>query len=587
MMHNRKFKRPIVVIVMIAGAAAGSGCVWFEESPKKLSLGVDPQVGALANSAAYKGTIGAYSYYEGLRPMSVRGYGLVVGLGKNGSRDCPRRIYEQLIQTLYKRHKFSSNIVGEESITPEEMIEDLDTAVVVVQGNIPPSAVAGSRFDVAVSVIPGTQTKSLYGGRLYGTELRVFTPVSATALLTGKVLARAAGPLFLNPFSEEGAATRSTTLEATVLGGGLVSVNRRIRLVLLEPSYRVARRIQDRINAQFSGPKRTANATSPSFVQLRIPNEFRRDTGHFLGLVRALYLSRDPRTDALHARQLANEMKLEDAPYAQIVLAFEGLGRAALPEVESLYVQERDATSFYAAAAGLRLGDHVAGDAMVIHAQDPQCTSRFPAIRALGRARGMGGTTMALRQLLHDPDARVRIAAYEQLVMRGDSSIRTIRIGGDNFFLDLVPTASTGCIYAKRRGERRVALFGSNIQLRPPIFYRAPDDSVTIIAGEEDDHLTLLRVVASTGSSSGPIKATFSLEQLIRLMGSDADVDLDGKVLGLGVDYTVVVNALNRLAADGALDAKFILERANTEGMLGPRRAASRPETEIKRERNK
>ncbi|MCH7995380.1 MAG: hypothetical protein IIB57_13175 [Planctomycetes bacterium] len=85
-----------------------------------------------ANSAAVRDTIGAYTYYDGLAPQRVSAFGLVVGLGRNGSRDCPRNIYSELVQTLYKRQRTAVGVVGEEESTPEEMIDSLDTAVVVV-----------------------------------------------------------------------------------------------------------------------------------------------------------------------------------------------------------------------------------------------------------------------------------------------------------------------------------------------------------------------------------------------------------------------------------------------------------------------
>ena len=56
------------------------------------------------------------------------------------------------------------------------------------------------------------------------------------------------------------------------------------------------------------------------------------------------------------------------APHALIAVAFEGLGRAALPELDRLYGHSKDYVSFHAAAAGLRLGDHIAADTMVMHA---------------------------------------------------------------------------------------------------------------------------------------------------------------------------------------------------------------------------
>ncbi|MFQ5494608.1 MAG: flagellar basal body P-ring protein FlgI [Phycisphaerae bacterium] len=260
--------------------------------PGNLDLGVAPEAAPLADSAAYRDTIGAYTYYEGLRSMRVAGYGLVAGLGGEGASDCPRNIYNRLVQRLYKRHNFAGSRVGEITRTPEELIKSRDTAVVIVQANIPAGAVRGSRFDVSVSALPGTQTKSLIGGRLYATDLEILRPVSSSKAISGQVLAQAAGPLFINPFSGGDSATSVSPRHAVIVNGGLCLQDRRLRLVLMRPSYQLARRIQDRVNAFFPGPRLTADAVSPSFVRLRVPEEYSDDTAHFLGLVRALYLSR-------------------------------------------------------------------------------------------------------------------------------------------------------------------------------------------------------------------------------------------------------------------------------------------------------
>lgn len=570
--------RAVIVFIACVGL---SGCTWGTEQRERLDLGVGPTTSPIANSVAYRDTIGAYTYYDGLRPMRVRGYGLVAGLGKDGSRDCPRHVRNRLIQAMYKQHRFTSSVLGEERVTPEALIDDLSTAVVVVRAEIPPVAVRGFPFDVAVAALPGTQTKSLRGGRLYTTDLEVFRPVSSTVSITGQVLAKAAGPVFQNPFSEQDAATRSSPLEGIIVGGGRAIHDRRIRLVLTEPSYQRATQIQNRINAHFSGSEKIADAQSPSFVRLRVPEGYREDTGHFLALVRGLYLARNPQFAATRARLLAEEIIHPTAPHALISVAFEGLGRAALPELNRLCAHPKDYVSFHAGVAGLRLGDHIASDTMVVHAEKAASDFRFQAIRALGGARGMAGAAIALRKLLDDPDPRVQIAAYEALISRRDSAILSIPIAGDNFILDEVAATGPSFIYAKRSGSRRIVLFGQDLRCMPPLLYRALDGSVTINAGSEDEGLTILRTNTATGSTSSPIPAPLELPGLIHLMGSDAEIDNDGKVLGLGLDYAAVVAAMYNLYKDESINAKFILEQPNVTELFGPLQPEGRPESEL------
>lgn len=581
MIKRRTHHQTSCLIIMVIGAGMVSGCVWFEESRQKFDLGVAGSRSPYADSAAYKNTIGSLTYYQGLNPMRVRGYGLVVGLGKNGSSDCPRPIFNRLVQNLYKQHTFSSPVVGVKNVSPEVMIEDRDTAVVIVQGEIPPAAVKGTMFDISVTALPGTQTKSLRGGRLYTTYLEMYRPISKTTSIRGRVLARANGPLFLNPFSQSDAATKTSELEGVIISGGIVTENRRIRLVLMEPSYRQVRQIEERINSFTSAGEKTADAISPSFIQLKIPSQYYNDTGHFLTLLRSLYLSRNPKFASIRTHQLAREIVYPTAQHGMIALCFEGLGRVSLPVLDDLYTHTKEYVSFHAAVAGLRLGDHIAGDAMIMHAENPTGQYRFKAIRALAETKGMAGAAMCLRRLLDDEDNRIQIAAYEALIKRGDPSIRSELLGGDNFYLDRIPTDRPNFVYVKRRDARRIALFGHDFQCSPPVLYQAPDGCVTLSANLGAKDITIMRVVVATGSSSPQISVSFSAPEWITLMGQEADVDYLGKVTGLGLDYGEVARALYHLCKSKSLNATFVLEQPNTTDLFGPPREKSRPESEL------
>ncbi len=574
----QKWGMTVVTLALVCGV--GGGCTWSRKDPSQVDLGVEPSDAMASHSAAVRDTIGYHTYYEGLRPMRVRGYGLVSGLGTNGSRDCPAQIYSELVQRIHKRQQ-RANRIGVKIDTPEEMIRSLGSAVVTVYGEIPRATVAGTPFDVVVRAVPGTQTKSLRGGYLFLADLEMYHREAGRRAVTGRVLARATGPLFMNPFSDEQAATQSSPLEGIVLNGARVVEDRRLRLVLVQPSYQWARRIQDRINSRFGGDRKIADAISPSFIRLHIPEEFRDSPGHFLALVRQLYITHDPRFEAVRMRELAREILQPGAPHAEIALCFEGIGHGALPVLQDLYAHAKSYVSFHTAVVGLRLGDHLGCDAVVVHAENPAGEYRFMAIRALAEGKGMAGAAIALRHLLDDEDPRVQTAAYEALVERDDATIDSIPIGLGSFVLDVVPTRGDPFIYAKRSGSQRIALFGEDLRCRAPVFYVAPDNTITINAQEGDEALTLIRQDPTGKASSPPIPAPFELIPLIRLLGNDVRMDRDGNVTGLGLDYAAVVRALCSMAKDGSITARFVLEQPNVTDMLGPVRPAGRPESEL------
>jgi flagellar basal body P-ring protein FlgI len=556
-------------------------CTITEKAKERYDLGVAPQSAALAGSAAFRDTIGSVTTYEGLAAMRVRGYGLVVGLGKNGSTDCPKPIYDRLVQSMYKQHRFgASSRVGVPDITPEAMIDDIDTAVVVIYGDIPPAATTGTRFDVHVMALPGTQTRSLRGGRLFTADLEMYRVVSPDVSIAGRILAQASGPVFINPFADDASATQVNELTGVILSGGVVTDDRRLRLVLTQPSYQQARQIQDRINAQFPGGQKVADAVSPSFVQLEVPPAFQQETGRFLSLIRSLYLSRDPSFEAERARQLALEIQQPDAPYPPIATCFEGLGRKALPALTELYTHPREAVSFHAAVAGMRLGDHVAGDVLAIHANNPSSPHRFAAIRALGEAGSIGGTAIPLRKLLLSDDPRAQIEAYEALVRRRDASIHSLILGGDNFALDVIPDSPARFVYVKRNVERRIAVFGRDVHGSAPALYRAPDGSLILNARDGDPHFTVVRTVVGRDTSSPPMPVPFDLAQLVRIAGSDAGVTARGDVQGLGLDYGAAVHLLYHLCEGNVVNAEFRMEEPNVAELLGPGTSQDRPESD-------
>jgi len=577
--HTRYRLLPLGTAALVI--VAGAGCIWDEEHRDKLSLGVDPVAGVLANSASFKDTIGEKTVYEGIAPLRVRGIGLVVGLGNNGSTDCPRTTYDTLVQSMYKQHSFTSSRVGSTSLSPERLIADKDTAVVLVQGEVPAAAVAGDRFDIAVSAWPGTQTKSLRGGRLFTVDLDIYRQVDQRRSISGQSVAKAAGPVFINPFVDDDAATKSDELRGVVLGGGLVTQDRRVRLVLLAPSYQWATRIQDRINDFSPNAKKIARADTPSYVSLTIPKAYDGDAGHFLSLLQSLYLFRDPRLGAARAEVLTRELADPNSPHAKIALALEGLGRYALPVLDDSYIHPKDYVSFYAAVAGLRLGDHIAGDAMIRLAEDPSGRFRMRAVRALGQTRGMGQATIALRRLLDDADPRIQTAAYEALIQRDDPSIESTPVGGDNFRLDVIPSDRPAFVYAKRRGERRLAIFGTDLAINPPVLYRSPGGGLTVSATPDAKWLTVIRTVVATGASLPPVKVEPDVVSLVTLLGRDADIDATNAVTGMSVDYGAVVRLLYYLCKNGVIDANFLLERPRELELIGPTRRDGRPESEL------
>ena len=543
---------------------------------------IEAHLEGLSNSLAYRGTVAEQGWIEGLRLMRVRGYGIVAGLGTRGSRECPRRIRDRLVQEMYKRQEFSGSGLKPARLTPEQLIDDLDTAVVMIEGEIPAAALKGTRFEVTVSTVPGSQTTSLEGGRLYTANLHIYREVPTGGAVEGKVLATAAGPVFINPFgAKEDPATKRSTREGYVIGGGVTKGNRRLRFVLSRPSYQRARHITGVINARFPSSPKVAEAASRSYINLRIPPSFADDPFRFLALVRHLYLPQEQGFADKRAQDLAEEILDETAPHPDIALAWEGIGRTALPVVQELYTNPRPPARFYAALAGVRLGDDVAVEVLEQFATKADSPHRLTAIDALAHARRSTRAALVLRQLLDDRDPRIRVEAYEALLSRGDRVIESRPIGANNFALDTMPSSAENLIYVRRTGSQRVVLLGSGWRCLPPIFYQSPNRMLTVNADDDDENLTLIRRTPFSNRTSPPLPAALEVDELIAMLGGDPRVTSADEVHGLALDYSTITHALYELCRTRSINAKFMLQRTSVTEMFGPLTSTGRAESDL------
>ncbi|MEE9296803.1 MAG: flagellar basal body P-ring protein FlgI [Phycisphaerae bacterium] len=518
---------------------------------------VDP----LAQSAAYRDTVAQYAYLDGLRRLRVRTYGIVAGLGRNGSKQCPTAIRGQLIQEMYKTRKFAQR--RGQHVSPERLVDDPDTAVVAVEGEIPAAAPAGTRFDLIVRAFPGTQTTSLQGGWLYPCEVKLFRSKGPAGWIAGRAMGRGAGPIFLNPFGQGGtAATKTNLREGVIIGGGVSKEDRRIRVILTEPSYPRAISIVERINERFGiSTNMVADAISPAEVRLVVPDAYRHNPKHFLSVVQHLYLPANrPGFLSDRSRELVREFATPDAPHVEIALAWEGIGRNILPDVQSFYSDPRPACSFYSAVAGLHLGDDDAVRILAEHLNNPKSPYRMAAIGVLGSARYSRRASRPLRRALNDDDPRYQIAAYEALLHRDDPTIRSYQVADGAFSVDVVSGGSRNLIYAKRSGAARIVLFGDDITAQPPLFFALPDDSLIIDAEQGARRVTLVRKTPFSGVTSPRIECGVGIRELLMLVGGNPPRSQEEPIQGLGVDYGSIVLALSELCKSRAINADFVLE---------------------------
>lgn len=539
---------------------------------------------ALQHTTAMQGTVSSVAYPEGgLRLMRVRGYGLVTGLVDKGNRRCPESLRSYLGDAI-RRTRMSDPYrrrTGDEP-SPNEMINSPDTAVVMIEAEIPAGASKGRRFDVRVTAVD-EETTSLAGGVLLQTDLKVFQSISPASVLEGRTLARAGGPIFVNPFRGATAtATAPDLREGHIIAGGVATETRKLTLATPIESYSTVRQIQDAINARFRADPPTAKADSPRTITLQIPPEYRGRERRFLELVMHLPLSSSTAELQARGKLLAAEMSQPDAPHRELGLSLEGLGKPAIDFVRPLYAHTDRKVNFAAAVTGLRLGDPAAIDVVIHHAKDTRSPFRYQAIRELGKSGMPRRAGPTLRELLDGQDTQVRILAYEALRLVDRNWVLQVVVGERplNFLLEVVPSSGRPLIYTRRTRAPRIALIGGDrLFCRPPVLYSEPDGLVTITANAGDNMLAILK--KDPARTLGPYYSPLSVAVLTKFLGHEMRTDTDGKLLGLELDYGAVVEILYRLCESKAIDADLRWEDPGTDELLGPLQPMGRPESEL------
>ncbi len=563
-------RRRWIGVALLAAIGAG-GCDdmkknWDSMFASKEEEEPAPDVPPPSDSKSVQDTVQSMANLDGMRVLVVRGYGLVVGLLGTGGTDCPDDIRKYLQQEILKHRS---------GIPTKELLDSRDTAAVEVTAEIPAAAQVGERFDVVVRAM-GNQAVSLDGGTLLMTELKVLAG-TPRGIIEGKTVGAADGPVFISPF-RKGDAESNDLRVGRVLGGGVAREARRVRLTLSTPAYSVAVRIRDRLNARYGAAGQVADAVSPEIVQLTIPSDYKGRERLFLNLVLRTTLNGAPAFVERRAKEIAEEMQHPSAPYDDLALTWEAMGRTIVPVIKPLYANPTVAVSYYSARAGLRLGDTTAIPVMIRHATQANDPFRLLAIEEMGNSNRPALVGDSLVKLAGDEDNKIRIAAYTALRQLRNSAVSPSLIG-QNFVLDVVDCGGSPLVHVATSEEPRIAVFGRGVRLRPPANFH--DDGVTIASDAGDTKFRVVRVNQRTKVSSPILSCGLGLPEFIRFLGDRPGEDLDGKATGLGIGYSSIVRIVYDLNKQGSLPATVIIERPSALDDLQKIKQITRPESEL------
>lgn len=564
--------------LLAAFAILTTGCV--SDTQEARPRGVQPTVVARDVPAVLRGTIGAQATLQGLRPTLATGYGIVVGLNGTGSSDVPAAVRAELEREMRVRG-VGQITRGMGEITPSELINDRNTAVVFVQASVPPGATPGTRFDVLVEALPGTSTTSLEGGTLWTTEL--FPGVQVPGGPDVSPIADANGEIFINPFADPAGEGQDAIVRTSgrILNGGVATERRPLTLALDNPSHARARSMVNAINTRF--PQRsndrdpTARGVNEDVIQISVPRTHRDDTEEFIQLLL------HTRLDQLYAKEWAvrytRAMQEQPSLAEDLSWCLQSLGEDSIPSLRQMYEYPEAIPRLAALRAGARLGDALATPHLKQIALDGSPAIRTEAIQLLGDMAPDPDVNKALRDLLEAPELDVRIAAYEALARRFEPTMET-KVVEDKFRLDVI-RSSAPMVYISQQGAPRIVLFGEAPELERPAFVRGWSNRLMLMSESPSDPLRIYYRDHTTGeATSGEVDPR--LPRFIEYLAHEPTPE--NPAPGLGLTYSEVVGALYEIWKDGGIAGNFVAEQdrlaADLIRSLTPLEVQERPEFE-------
>lgn len=509
-------------------------------------------------------TVGELARFAPAVPVPVRGYGIVAGLWGTGSSECPPELRPQLEKDIWHRMP---------NAKPNEInrfISSMDTAVVEIIGVIPPLAAAQERFDIEIKTMAKTQTTSLRGGYLYTVELKELSRMGNLDQYT-KTIGSAEGQIF----TSQDETTKET--HYYIFGGGTASLNSTISMVLNQSSYLAAMTIRNRLNERFGSD--TANAVSPEEIQVSIPTRYQDQKLRFLAMIQLLYLSEDDALRKQRIEMLASQ--LADPQKAAVAeIALEAIGKPTAENLSKLLNHTDVNTRFLAARCMMNIGDNRGMHVIRDTAFDPKSQYRIAAIESLARAK-LKDAEPILSKLLAEDNLDVRLGAYEQLVNLNSLLVKRIPVG-ESFFIDLVSCTGPKIIYAYRKDNARIAIFGSPVTCRKNLFVDM--DQVLINSQPEDKYISVSRRHPVRAKLIGPLKCGYSVEDVIRTLGYSPETDPKCPWMGLGISYSEILTIVKTMCRDNMIPATYIAGPVTNVNYFIEE---SKPTTDNKEENNK
>jgi flagellar basal body P-ring protein FlgI len=483
-------------------------------------------------------TIGSLAEVFSFESIPVEGYGLVGGLSGTGSSECPAPVREYLKQYILQQ-------LADDKVNVDELISSHDTAVVVVQGTMPTAVPKNQYFDVRIVALPGTQTTSLEGGWLYGTELKAIGGFG----IAMKALATAKGPVFIDTLSPD----ETNKKIGYILAGGRVLDEYEINIGLRQPDYKTASLICNKLNGRFGDS--IARAVSPSQIELKVPAAYKKQKQRFVSIVKAIYLTETPEATRERINTFVKKLAVSEDKYASET-ALEAIGNESLSKLAALLNSSQEQVRLGAARCMLNLGSDGGLNTLREIASNKDSAYRVEALEAITTSASRNDAIAISRKLLRDSDFNIRLAAYENLRKLDDIAV-TQKLIARNFYLEQIAQTERKGIFVSRSGQPRIVLFGAPIYCHDNIFIQSADGSITINAPAGQKYVSIIRKHPKRPNVMVQLKSSFELSDIIQTLCEEPLKKTKQEHRGLNVSYAEAITLLKQMSDKGAVEAEF------------------------------
>ena len=522
-------RKAILIVAVLLTVCVSDGC-----SERAGRGGQD-----FASKAELGATIGSLVRVMVPKPVPVEGFGLVAGLERAGSAECPPQLRAYLRQYILRQLPANSGL------DVDKFIDSPDTAVVSVEGVIPAMASKNQYFDVRVTALPSTQTTSLDGGRLFTAELKTLGSFGVKT----RILADAEGPVYIDKIDDP----RINKKTGYILAGGKVLDEYKIILSLHKSDYEMANRIRNRINGRFGDA--VAKAVLSDRIELIVPPKYREQRHRFISIVAAMFLTQEPTINSKRIKAYVERLSGSQDKYSSEV-ALEAIGNECLGELGVLLESSDERTRLHAGRCMLNLGSDAGLVALRRIAQEEESAYRVEALESINIGGNRNDAVSISRKLLRDDDFRIRLAAYEQLRKLDDVAI-TQEFIGRNFYLERVAQTELKTVFVSRSGQPRFVLFGAPIYCNGNIFVQSGSGDITINAPSGQKYVNIIRKHPKRPSVMSQLKSSFEIGDIISKLCDEPIEEGEKGRGGLGVSYSDAAVLLKQMCDKGVVGAEF------------------------------